>query len=143
MPVRKPPMLNPWGLLRIGGKSAGTIIVAVSQFAGKMGRAITDLLWRSRRLNPPCVGLWITTGHRSLIRSQVFSRDLHAQHARNVLVLTIVPLLVGEPLQAGSVGPHPGNPVVALHERAALQGIDSQVAHIDENSSVALREHTK
>ena len=54
-------MLNPAGLLRIGGKSAGTIIVAVSQFVGKMGRAITDLLWRSWRLNPPCVGLWITT----------------------------------------------------------------------------------
>ena len=61
MPVRKPRMLNPVGLLRIGGKSAGTIIVAVSQFVGKMGRAITDLLWRSWRLNPPCVGLWITT----------------------------------------------------------------------------------
>ena len=54
-------MLNPGGLLRIGGKSAGTIIGGVSQFAAKMGRAVTDLLRRSRRLNPPCVGLWITT----------------------------------------------------------------------------------
>jgi hypothetical protein len=62
-------MLNPEGLLRIGGKSAGTIIVAVSQFVGKMGRAITDLLWRSWRLNPPCVGLWITTVTGLVLRS--------------------------------------------------------------------------
>ena len=32
--------------------------------------------------------------------------------------------------KVGSVGPYPRNPVVALHVRA-LQGIDSQVAHIN------------